>query len=119
MGISHTWVSGRLEVLRSLAEFWGTEGGDHRHPQLRGALLALPRRWFPLLRAWAEIDATTDADRELQRRVDEHARTVPNSVIRQGRTYWGVVVNPDTAEELRRRIAETANELDRLGEHRP
>jgi len=43
--------SHRLEVLRSLAEFWGTDGGDYRHPQLRGALLALPRRWFPLLRA--------------------------------------------------------------------
>ena len=69
--------------------------------------------------AWAEIDATADASTELQRRVDEHARTVPNSAVDQGRTYWGFAVNPDTVEELRRRITETANELDRLGEHHP
>jgi hypothetical protein len=107
-------------VLRSLAEFWGTGGADYRHPQLHGALPALPDDWFVLLRALTGVRATPTATAELAQKVEQFAitRSDPEH-IRADRSTWYLAIVDDVNDELRRRISEAANELDRLGKRQP
>jgi hypothetical protein len=115
----------RLDVLRSLAELWGTRGGAIADdPRLRGMLLALPIGWFPLVRAWTGVEPSehgkADLRRLVERRVTELAATgySEGRAFRNDTTRWPEAFTSGVTSELRRRIAEAANELDQLGRSR-